>query len=546
MEKLRWLNKEYSDKTIYFFMALSTLLYSALFIFSVPIEFPNGTDQYWHYFYIETLLNGSLKSYEIYPSFALDPLWNGDMPGFIHNMPIIYIFAAAAKVTGNMYVGPLLVNWIMAVSAALMMYVMLKKHCGAIWGLVGYVLILFFPVCFWQSIQLLTETSALFLLVLGMYILQKRSFGRIACAAGVLATCTNERTNVMLLAVFLLVLSCVDLVKNDREVGVAKWQRIAKVVVIAVIYFGGFKALGDIFGATLDFTVSRTLFDKLAVTSTFSNTTNMALHYSTETFESIGFWPMVGNFFVKLGEAIREQFGISGKGVVQWSLNALFAFAVAALVFYRINNGKNKGDKIFSFSAWGLALCALSWLVMAVVYQNQFRYSNVYLPVIFFALLVLCSRIEGKNTRFVNAIVALMLVCCLASGCVLSYVARRDAIVEYEEYIGYEEAVEQLIPADANVANFMQEKEFDYALYPRTISHIPNIDIFGYTPEQLEVLILGRYEPNTYVTAPAGYLEEHEVCADIVNEYYEYVGDANGFDVYILKGLTENSPAEVN
>jgi len=538
------LRREVSDKTVYIAAAVATLLFTALFVFASPVDYPNGSDQYWHYNYIDLMLKGSLRSYEIFPSYALDPLWDGEMPGFIHNMPILYIWAGAAKLVGNIYVGAMMVNWLLAVGSALLLFAILKKQCSGLWALCGYILMLFFPLCCWQSVQLMTETTAVFFFVLAMYILQKRSLKRICSAAAVLAVCTNERSNVILLAIFLLVVSCIDMVRTDKAAGLKKEKLIAKLLLVVVVYFGCCKILGDIFGATLDFTLSRSLFDKLAVISTFWRNHNMALHFSVETYEQMGFWPMVVNYLHKLERAIEIQFDFRFKGALQWSLNALYAFAVGVLVCFRINNGKKKGVPIFWCSLWVLVLCALSWLAVSILYQNHYRYSYIYLPIVFFVLVLLCSRIKGKGKQLVNTVMALLLVCSVLFSGVLAYVARTDAIDEYNEISGYDVSVDTLIPTDARVVSFEENDVFTFSLYPRTITRIHDPHLFGYTPEQLETLILGRYEPNAYVIASGDFLEEHAVCADIVNEHFVYLGDASGFNVYILRELADTVPIE--
>ncbi len=494
-------------------MLAGTAVFIALFVYATP--YVNGTDQYWHINYIDSILKGRFVSTELYPSFILDPAWDGSLPGFIHNMPVLYIWALFARATGSLFHGAMAFNALAAVLAAWFVYLAVRSEAGHKYGAVAYLAILLFPLAFWQSIQLLTETSAVLFLCAAVYLLGKKGFAPQLGGAALLALAANSRTNVLLIALLLLVFVCRRVATDG---GLSRRKKLMRCAAPVALFAVGYAGLGALFGPTLDFTVSRTALDRLAVVSTFGKTNSMALHYSLQSFPDIGFWPMMGNFAGKLWTAAVTQFGWSGApSVLYWLHNLLFLTAAGALALL---SRKEKKAMVRYEAFWALAVTLVSWAVSSTVYQNQFRYNLVYMPLLVIALLLSLHRLgRGTGRRFAAAaLTSLLLMAGIDAG--LAYTARADAITEHAEYTAYQQTLDAQIPEGVRVVIVSPTTSllWPQLLYPRVTTVID--PAYPYTGDQVATLLLGRYEENGYLVTAHGVWPDAPAYRRLVRERF--------------------------
>jgi hypothetical protein len=506
-------------------MLAGTAVFVALFAYATP--YVNGTDQYWHINYIDSILKGVSTSNELYPAFVLDPAWNGSLTGFIHNMPVLYIWALFAWATGSLFHGAMLFNALAAVLSAWFVYLAVRNETTHAHGAAAYLITLLFPLAFWQSVQLLTEISAMLFLCAGVYLIGKKGLAPVLSGAAVLALAANSRTNALLLALLLLVFAAVRTMKRS---GLSRGQKALLLISPTLVFAVGYIGLGALFGPTLDFTVSRTTLDRLAIVSTFDQTNNMALHYSLQHFSDIGFWPMVGNLFGKLKDALIIQFGWTGApSVLYWLHNLLFlaaAITVAAL-------SRREKKSVFRYDAfWVLAITAVSWAVSSAVYQNQFRYNLVYMPLLAAALCVGLHRLGVSGGRRFALVALASVLLFVGLDAALAYTARTDAISEHAEYTADQEILDGAIPAYSRVVMISPTSSllWPQLLYPRVTTVID--PAYSYTDDQMTTLMLGRYVPNEYIVTAHGALDEFQAYRDMVDRYFTPSGTDGPFDFY--------------
>ncbi len=512
-------------------MLAGTAVFAVLFVYATP--YVSGTDQYWHINYIDSILKGNYTSGELYPAFILDPAWNGSLTGFIHNMPVLYIWAVFAWVTGSLFHGAIAFNALCAVLSAWFVYLAVRDTAGHKLGAAAYLIMLSFPLAFWQCTQLLTETSAMLFFCAALYLFGKKSFVPHLAGAALLALSVCSRTNVLLLALMLLAFSAV---RETKRGGLSRGTKAAYIAAPAALFAAGYVGLGALFGASLDFTVSRTALDRLAVVSTFGEIDNMALHYSLQHFSDIGFWPMVGNFAGKLWTAVVTQFGWTGApSVLYWLHNLLFIAAAAALALL---SRKEKKALVQYTGFWVLVVTIVSWAISSTVYQNQFRYNLVYMPLLTVVLCVCLHRLGwGASKRFgILMLAGVLLMAGLDAG--LAYTARADAISEHAQYTTYQETFNEQIPPDTRVVFISPQTSllWPQLLYPR-ITTVIN-PTYTYTEEQIATLLLGRCEPNEYIVTAHAALPDDPAYKKIIEAHFTLCDEDEQFDIY---QLAENS-----
>jgi hypothetical protein len=398
-------------------------------------------------------------------------------------------------------------------------------------GAAAYLTMLLFPLAFWQCAQLLTETSAMLFLCAAVYLLGKKGFAPRLAAAAMLALSVNSRTNVLLIALMLLVFAAV---RDAKRGNLKRGAKAAYITAPVALFAVGCVSLGALFGATLDFTVSRTALDRLAIVSTFNETNNMALHYSLQHFSDIGFWPMAGNLAGKLWTALITQFGWSGApSVLYWLHNLLFITAAAVLALL---SHKEKKSVVRYEAFWVLAVTIVSWAVSSAVYQNQFRYNLVYMPLLAVALCVSLHQLGwGNGKRFgILALAAVLLMAGLDAG--LAYTARADATSEHAEYTADQTTMDEVIPADTRVVMISPTASllWPQLLYPRVTTVID--PTYPYTDDEIAMLLLGRYEPNGYIVTAHTALPDDPAYEQIIGQYFTLSYSDEHFDIYRLSG----------
>jgi len=508
-------------------MLAGTAIFIALFVYATP--YVNGTDQYWHIDYIDSILKGNLSSTELYPAFVLDPAWTGGLPGFIHNMPVLYIWALFAWATGSLFHGAMVVGALAAVLSAWFVYLAVRDAADHRFGAAAYLIVLLFPLTFWQSIQLLTETSAMLFLCAAVYLLGKKGLAPCLGVAALLALAANSRTNALLIALMLLVFAAI---RDGKRRELSRGAKVVHIAAPAALFVAGYVALGALFGPTLDFTVSRTALDRLAIVSTFDQTSNMALHYSTQHFSDIGFWPMIANFLGKFKTALVTQFGWSGApSLLYWLHNLLFAAATVTVVLLS-RREKKSAARYEGF--WILVVTAVSWAVSSMVYQNQFRYNLVYMPLLVVTLCLSMRRLGWNiGRRFGLLLIAVVLLTAgLDAG--LAYTARADAISEHAAFTADQTILDSAIPADTRVVLISPTSSllWPQLLYPRVTTVID--PSYSYTEEQMETLLLGRYEPNMYIVTAHGALPDDPAYKRIIGTHFTPAYSDTQFDIYRL------------
>ena len=102
-------NESCSFKYSTLIVLISLAIFTILFLIATP--YLGGSDQFWHFNYIQSITNGVFTTNEIYPVTLLDPDWNGEMPSFFHNVPVLYIWSFFSIIFNNIFAGAIFVNY---------------------------------------------------------------------------------------------------------------------------------------------------------------------------------------------------------------------------------------------------------------------------------------------------------------------------------------------------------------------------------------------------------------------------------------------------
>ncbi|TLM78837.1 MAG: hypothetical protein FDZ70_03630 [Actinobacteria bacterium] len=153
-------------------VALAAAAYVALTAWSAPTF--RGSDQYWYVEDTEALATDQPAiTHEVFPYFLSvprDEYWNE--PPFIHNVPVLRVWAAAARVlpVAELFDAMLLVNVLCALLGALFAGLASARFTGRWTALGAAAAYLFIPVGFWVTGQGMSEPFSGMLVALALWL----------------------------------------------------------------------------------------------------------------------------------------------------------------------------------------------------------------------------------------------------------------------------------------------------------------------------------------------------------------------------------------
>ena len=448
---------------------VAIVLFIALVVRAAP-DF-RGSDQYWYVEDVTTLVEGGpAETHEVYPFSILgeDDRFDEERP-FIHDRPVLYVWAVAARLAGDVHTGIVTVNVVCALLGSLFMYLAARRFVGRTGALLAGLTYLYLPASFWLTSQDMSEPFSTMLIALAVYLVARAPTSlpaHLATQASLAFAAADRIWAIGLMALFPLALLLLD---EERRLSTRLGRAaaafafgIALLVPLSMVFRSYFPGLDPM--AMLE--VSRS-----------GNNMVMFFRYGPPPFE-------LGTFLRELArntvDAVRIQFTLTERvfpmtpwlpGADRWPVT-LLAFASASGLAVR---GVDRTRRLLmGLGGLGLVL----HLIAAGLYQNQPRYQLVFVPVIVLGAAVAAHtwwEAAGPKGTLRLLVPVLAVAFLLVSG----YVDQRNVTdlrasseQAAEARAVAAEVVDGAVPAGARVAmdtEFMRRWVWDHALYPRPV-----------------------------------------------------------------------------
>lgn len=430
-----------------------------------------GSDQYWYVEDVRTVMTGGTQTHEVYPFslIGVDQRFTTSRP-FVHNVPVLYVWAGAASLLGgDPHTGILVVNILGALGAAGFVYLAARRFLSRLGSLATAVLLLYMPVFFWLATQDLAEMFSALLVALAIYLVVRMPKNLLAYmgAAVAVALCAAGRLWTLPF-LFLLPLGLVVL-DAERPLG-RRLQRAALALLVGVVAYVPLAAVFVSYIPALD------PMALLLVLQGAKN--NMVLAYATTTpprFDAVVLVRELGRAIV---EAVRSQLTWRVRPYTitrwlpladEWPANLAVLLAFSGL-FVRRSDCLRRWVMVLAVLAFGMQLA------MSVLFLNEPRYLVPLLPAIVLGAAVasgLWWKQAERRTWAKVAIAATVVATLAAFGAVNGRNAidyRSSAITAETRLKGAIATIDPLVPAGAKVAldtRFGDRWLADAAIYPR-------------------------------------------------------------------------------
>jgi 4-amino-4-deoxy-L-arabinose transferase-like glycosyltransferase len=150
---------------------LLVLMWVGLVVWASPVF--RGSDQTWYVEDVHTIVAGApAQTHEVYPFSLIGPDRRFDTARpFVHNVPVLWVWAGAAKAAGgDPHTGILLVNMLSCLGAAVFVYLASRRFVPRHVALAAVVAMLYMPVFFWIAGQDLAEPLSALLVAAAAYL----------------------------------------------------------------------------------------------------------------------------------------------------------------------------------------------------------------------------------------------------------------------------------------------------------------------------------------------------------------------------------------
>lgn len=451
------------------------LVFGIIFVLIAIYGSPNvrGSDQYWHVQNVNSIMKGTFLSNEFFANILFNKNFTGVLRPFIHNQPIMYLWAFFGFLVKSPFLGILICNILLALISSYLMYLVVDKLTNnKILSNSAYLLFLFSPLNFWQTINPLTEIFAMFLWSIVVYLL----------------VCKSEKIDIL----SGLILSIATVAALSRENGLI-------ILLVLIVYYGyklfslkNRRSMINNFVSTfipplLVFFVYKITFPDYLISSSstikgiISKYSYLTLNGWTE-HNNIRFiqdqdWMIIfSNFAQKFIISIKIQFlsfGLSSI-LLTWYINILVFAAISISLFnYLIKKEKNQ---VIGLVVGLVSL--ISILMMGTIFQNQARYSLIFLPFLIPVLLYNMNHLNFLNKKLRQCAFIIFTAGILSTSMLFSQNSRASAINEKKIYDDFDSKLEQIIPKNEEVL-FISKPNYNFlvsdAIYPR-ILYILNVN----------------------------------------------------------------------
>lgn len=460
----------------------------------------HGSDPHWYVEDVAALMRGEpATTHEVYPFSLIGPdtRFDAERP-FIHNLPVMRLWALAGNVAGDPYTGIRVLNILSAMLTGVLVFLTARRFTSAPGAVLAGVFALYVPVSFGSSGLAMAETFSATCVALGWYLALRHPgrLGGIFAAQAVVAIGALGRmwTLPLLLVVPLALLF--DDARSSRE----RWMRVAAAGVAGV---AGYLVLSQAFP---NYMPSLELAALLEVT----RSDNMAFYFRTEPLASLTFGAFAAKLAANAWESLQVQVGWDGV----FPPPARLAANLAAVL--SLGGILTPGATTFRRFALGGALIAFgSYLGMSVLYQNFARYAIPLMPVLVVGATVALDgwwdRAAGKRAAraLIAGGLAILLAAFLAHDVQLIESGRASGLAAREFRAQAATLVDGVVPDDARVAldvRFSHRWTYDAAIQPRPVLSLGSN--FAFTREQY-ARMFELFEPTIVIADGASRLPEY-------------------------------------
>ena len=438
------------------FIFISTGIYFAL-ICCVAKAGIRGSDQYWYVADTDNLIKGlGIQSNWHYPVRLLKG--DTDAP-FVHNVPQVYMAALIGFLFGAYY-GWIIMNVLLNICSAFLIYLMLRKELSIHPSILGSVFFLLCPISFWLSSQPLAEPFLTLVLTLTLYIyLNYHPF-------------KNVRLRYLFLSLLSILLS------------VSRPVYIPLLFMMPVIYFIEnrgkryvvFKSVGLLFVSTfLLMAIKYFIPDNIDLFSIIKgglfNTAGYHAPGSGIQSDILSVNDIINRIIIKTVDAFKIQFtDFDSRTVLFYLPFNLMVLLILVLLKFSDFVEKKRMLLIMSF-------LFLLHIATVIIYQNQPRYLVPYYPftiVLFFIQLnSFLKRISFNYSSLLMSITQISIIVFIVINLFITKNAINDSLSEktYRETTG--KIFNSIIPQSDNVMIVDRTpygtQKTDYILRPRKV-----------------------------------------------------------------------------
>lgn len=422
-----------------------------------------GSDDYWYAEDVETLMRGdSATTHEVYP-FSLigsDGRFQERRP-FVHNLPVLRLWALAGRVTGSAFAGARLVNIVSALLTGVFVFLGARRFTGTAGALVAGVFVLYIPVSFASSGRLMPETFAATCVALAWCLAVNfpQRLGAVITAQLVMIVAALGRIWTLPL---LLVIPFVLLFDERQTRGV----RLFRIAVAMIAGASGYIALSRHFPSYMPQLDLATLLE-------VSHGNNIQAYYRLEPLAARPLGESVSVLTANAWSSLRLQFTWTREFPLPHRLPANLAVAISGAGWFAPGS-----DRFRRYAIAGSIVAFGSYLGMTVLFQNFPRYAIPPMPVLVVGAAVALDRFWGaeRHTKLVRAAIVVLLVALMAAFGVndeqLIKSGRADALVARQARETAHLLVDNSVPNGARIAldvPFGTHWPIDSALQPRPV-----------------------------------------------------------------------------
>lgn len=446
--------------------------YVALTVWTAPAF--RGSDQYWYVEDTMTLMSGGPSAtHELFPYSLSDADPDRGEPArpFVHNVPVLHVWAAAGRLLGSAEDGILAVNILCALLGAGFVGATVRRYAGEWTALAAAAAFLFVPVGFWVASQVLAETASGMLVAVALWLVVgwRAKPWSLLVAQVLLAVAAVGRIWVLpMLPLLALAALVFDGVRARRAR--VPWA-VGALVLGAVVYLPLARAFPSHMPA----------LDPMVIVLELSRTNNMLMYYRLGPAPAFDLGELSRGLARNVVQALKVQlhpalptFAItrSAPWADRWPVNA--AVLLAAGVLFLKGVDRERRYLMMLGVAGGLVHFG-----MAVVYLNQPRYVVAVLaPIVVAAAVALDLARTRARASARGAWAAPAVAAAAAAGLAVMLVVdvgnagvyRKDALAHEVGRGLAVSLVDATVPPDARVVldtRFVARWQWDWAVSPR-------------------------------------------------------------------------------
>ena len=414
---------------------------------------PRGTDQFWYLAAVENLAEGrGAITNNVFPASLKNGPYEGPRP-LVHNILNVYLPVPLATWLGS-YGAWIWTNLLASLATAVLVFLATRRLASLTTAWLAAATYLMLPVVLWQAAQPLAEaTIAPFVALAFLLVLRASgsfaSWLAVAVSVGLLVLCR---------ATFLPLLVAAPLGYLATQRGVA-WRRLAGAAGLGLVG-AAFLGFGRVF---LPQNVPCTIAQFLGAAIP-GRTSNMACYFELEPI------PIdLGVLLTKLGHAARAQF-VPSRGSLGTSLLFYWPFNVMGLLSLALITRRHEAGPRRALVA---ALTALALVgATTVIFQSQFRYLLMGLPVLAVTALVALERLAPAwVVRRFPLVLGGLLAVALPINVALAMQSRNESLGARRFDTEFTALVQREVPAGERVTVEWGARaiEMGYLLRPRPV-----------------------------------------------------------------------------